>query len=109
MKKALILCSVLISLVLSGMLYMNYSQEKETKKKQNEQMFHKAEQVAITYFKEKRHKDLIVKKTDFAKHGFDYLEVIGYVKGEKHTQYLVNVSYNQNYRISSIAATDENN
>ncbi|WP_180896622.1 hypothetical protein [Priestia megaterium] len=107
MKKTLILCSVLILLVLGGMLYMNYSQEKETKK-QNEQMFHKAEQAAITYFKEKRHKDLIVKKTDFAKHDFDYLEVICYVKGDEHTQYLVNVRYNQNYRITSIAETDGN-
>jgi hypothetical protein len=109
MKKALILCSVLIPLVLGSMLYMNYSQEKETKKKQNEQMFHKAEQAAITYFKEKRHKHLIVKKTDFAKHDFDYLEVIGYVKEDAHTQYLVNVSYNSNYHITSIAETDENN
>jgi len=88
---------------------MNHSEEKKTEQKQNDQMFHKAEQKAITYFKEKRHKDLMVEKTDFADHDFDYIEVIGKVKGDEHTQYLVNVSYNQNYRITSIAETDQNN
>jgi hypothetical protein len=109
MKKPLILCSVLILLVLGGMLYMNYSEEKAAEEKQNKQMFHKAEQVAITYFKEERDKNLIVKKTDFAKHGFDYIEVSGYAEGDEHTQYLVNVSYNQNYRITSIAERNEKN
>lgn len=106
MKKALIFCSVLILLVLVGGIYINHSKGKQMEQKQNDQMFHKAEQAAITYFKEKRHKDLVVEKADFADHGFDYIEVTGKVKEDNSKQYLVNVSYNDNYRVTSIVDMD---
>ncbi|PVE71134.1 hypothetical protein [Priestia megaterium] len=106
MKKALIFCSALILLVLGAGMYMNHSKEKQMEQKQNDQMFHKAEQAAIIYFKEKRHKDLMVEKADFADHGFDYIEVTGKVKEGNSQQYLVNVSYNDNYRVTSIVNMD---
>ncbi|MED4024197.1 MULTISPECIES: hypothetical protein [Priestia] len=102
MKKALIFCSVLILLVLVGGIYINHSKGKQMEQKQNDQMFHKAEQAAITYFKEKRHKDLVVEKADFADRGFEYIEVTGKVKEGESKQYVVNVSYNDNYRVTSI-------
>ncbi|NGY85105.1 hypothetical protein F6Y05_00745 [Bacillus megaterium] len=46
-------CSVLILLLLGGGIYIDHSREKQMEQKQNDQMFHKAEQAAITYFKEK--------------------------------------------------------
>ncbi len=106
MKKALIFCSALILLVLGAEIYINHSKEKQMEQKQNDQMFHKAEQAAVTYFKEKRHKDLVVEKADFADHGFDYIEVTGKVKEDNSKQYLVNVSYNDNYRVTSIVDMD---
>ncbi|MED3992223.1 MULTISPECIES: hypothetical protein [Priestia] len=106
MKKALIFCSVLILLVLVGGIYINHSKGKQMEQKQNDQMFHKAEQAAITYFKEKRHNDLVVEKADFADHGFDYIEVTGKVKEDNSKQYVVNVSYNDNYRVTSIVDMD---
>ncbi|MEM4995645.1 MULTISPECIES: hypothetical protein [Priestia] len=106
MKKALIFCSVLILLVIGAGMYMNHSKEKQMKQKQHDQMFHKVEQAAITYFKEKRHKDLVVEKADFADHGFDYIEVTGKVKEDNSKQYVVNVSYNDNYRVTSIVDMD---
>ncbi|WP_226701477.1 hypothetical protein [Priestia aryabhattai] len=106
MKKALIFCSVLILLVLVGGIYINHSKEKQMEQKQNDQMFHKAEQAAVTYFKEKRHKDLVVEKSDFADHGFNYIEVTGKVEEGESKQYVVNVSYNDNYRVTSIVDMD---
>ncbi|WJN43380.1 hypothetical protein QUH71_17685 [Priestia aryabhattai] len=102
MKKALIFCAALILLVVGAGMYMNHSKEKQMEQKQNDQMFHKAEQAAITYFKEKRHKDLVVEKADFADRGFEYIEVTGKVKEGESKQYVVNVSYNDNYRVTSI-------
>ncbi|KML30860.1 MULTISPECIES: hypothetical protein [Priestia] len=102
MKKALIFCSVLILLLLGGGIYIDHSREKQMEQKQNDQMFHKAEQAAVTYFKEKRHKDLVVEKADFADRGFEYIEVTGKVKEGESKQYVVNVSYNDNYRVTSI-------
>ncbi|AEN88496.1 hypothetical protein O0Q50_12165 [Priestia aryabhattai] len=106
MKKALIFCSVLILLVLVGGIYINHSKGKQMEQKQNDQMFHKAEQTAVTYFKEKRHKDLVVEKADFADRGFDCIEVTGKVKEGNSKQYVVNVSYNDNYRVTSIVDMD---
>ncbi|TPF16843.1 hypothetical protein [Priestia megaterium] len=106
MKKALIFCSVLILLVLVGGIYINHSKEKQMEQKQNDQMFHKAEQAAVTYFKEKRHKDLVVEKADFADHGFNYIEVTGKVEEGESKQYVVNVSYNDNYCVTSIVDMD---
>ncbi|NGY91905.1 hypothetical protein F3K44_18030 [Bacillus megaterium] len=52
--------------------------------------------------KKKRHKDLVVEKADFADRGFEYIEVTGKVKEGESKQYVVNVSYNDNYRVTSI-------
>ncbi|MCM2975235.1 hypothetical protein M3592_07305 [Priestia aryabhattai] len=106
MKKARIFCSLLVLLALGGGIYINLSKEKQMEQKQSDQMFHKAEEAAVTYFKEKRHKDLVVKKADFADRGFDYIEVTGKVKEGESKQYVVNVSYNDNYRVTSIVDVD---
>ncbi|NGY86925.1 hypothetical protein F6Y05_21340 [Bacillus megaterium] len=50
MKKALIFCPALILLVVSAGMYMNHSKEIQMGQKQNDQMFHKAEQAAYYIF-----------------------------------------------------------
>ncbi|NGY86924.1 hypothetical protein F6Y05_21335 [Bacillus megaterium] len=47
-----------------------------------------------------------MEKADFADHGFDYIEVTGKVKEDNSKQYVVNVSYNDNYRVTSIVDMD---
>ncbi|MBO1624992.1 hypothetical protein [Bacillus arachidis] len=102
MKKILLISFLLILGIGSCAIYEFYKATHPYSEKEETEIKEKASKAAIEYFKVKENLDIVVTKVEFSNDiSGSWINVDGYVSGDKKKEVSANVDYKNDYNVTS--------
>ncbi|MBO1624988.1 hypothetical protein [Bacillus arachidis] len=104
MKKILLITFLLILGIGSCTIYEFYKATHPYSEKEEKEIKEKASEAAIEYFKTKKNLDIVVTKVEFSNDiSGSWIDVNGYVSGDKKKEVCANVEYKNDYKVTSVS------
>ncbi|MBO1582264.1 hypothetical protein [Bacillus sp. XF8] len=104
MKKILLISFLLILGIGSCTIYEFYKATHPYSEKEEKEIKEKASKAAIEYFEKRKDLDIVVTKVEFSNDiSGSWIDVDGYVSGDKKKEVSASVDYKNDYKVTSVS------